>query len=180
LIDNKDAGTASNILPPGIKQLLERKAGLFRKHMMVQIRRIAITCNARVDTYTNRLRILQQGKRVNYAARSVISPDPYIQTCEVGVPLYFATRLTFAQPVTKWNVRELRQAIINGMLLELLAAPFRQRPYSRMRLQVRTCILVPTWWRMSMEILYTCVLALERLSLARPSPRPCLPRRARA
>jgi DNA-directed RNA polymerase I subunit RPA1 len=55
-----------------------------------------------------------QGKRVNYAARSVISPDPYIQTCEVGVPLYFAKRLTFAQPVTDWNVRELRQAIING------------------------------------------------------------------
>jgi hypothetical protein len=37
---------------PGIRQTLEKKEGMFRKHMM--------------------------GKRVNFAARSVISPDPYI------------------------------------------------------------------------------------------------------
>ena len=42
-------------------QVLERKEGLFRKHMM--------------------------GKRVDYAARSVISPDPYINMDEIGVPL---------------------------------------------------------------------------------------------
>jgi hypothetical protein len=45
----------------GIKQLLEKKEGLFRKHMM--------------------------GKRVNFAARSVISPDPFLQTNEIGVRL---------------------------------------------------------------------------------------------
>ncbi len=39
---------------------MEKKEGLFRKHMM--------------------------GKRVNYAARSVISPDPYLNTDEIGVP----------------------------------------------------------------------------------------------
>ncbi|GMF07567.1 unnamed protein product [Ambrosiozyma monospora] len=42
---------------PGIKQALEKKEGLFRKHMM--------------------------GKRVNYAARSVISPDPMLETDQV-------------------------------------------------------------------------------------------------
>ena len=26
----------------------------------------------------------------------------------------FATRLTYPQPVTHWNVRELRQAVTNG------------------------------------------------------------------
>lgn len=41
--------------------MLERKEGLFRKHMM--------------------------GKRVDYAARSVISPDPYINMDEIGIPL---------------------------------------------------------------------------------------------
>ena len=46
--------------PNGIRQLLEKKHGLFRMHMM--------------------------GKRVNFAARSVISPDPFIHTKEVGVP----------------------------------------------------------------------------------------------
>jgi DNA-directed RNA polymerase I subunit RPA1 len=45
----------------GIVQTVERKEGLFRKNMM--------------------------GKRVNYAARSIILPDPYIETDEVGVRL---------------------------------------------------------------------------------------------
>ncbi|XP_070563725.1 DNA-directed RNA polymerase I subunit RPA1-like [Ptychodera flava] len=73
---------------PGIRQLLEKKEGLFRKHMM--------------------------GKRVNYAARSVISPDPNIATDEIGIPEVIATKLTYPQPVTPWNVKELRQAVING------------------------------------------------------------------
>ncbi|KAI9310913.1 hypothetical protein BX666DRAFT_2032405 [Dichotomocladium elegans] len=74
--------------PPGIRQALEKKEGLFRKHMM--------------------------GKRVNYAARSVISPDPNIETSEIGVPPVFAQKLTYPEPVTAYNVKELRQAVING------------------------------------------------------------------
>uniref|UniRef100_A0A8C5CUH9 DNA-directed RNA polymerase subunit n=1 Tax=Gadus morhua TaxID=8049 RepID=A0A8C5CUH9_GADMO len=73
---------------PGIKQLLEKKDGLFRKHMM--------------------------GKRVDFAARSVICPDMYIGTNEIGLPMVFATKLTYPQPVTPWNVKELRQAVLNG------------------------------------------------------------------
>ncbi|XP_020034609.2 DNA-directed RNA polymerase I subunit RPA1 [Castor canadensis] len=73
---------------PGIRQILEKKEGLFRKHMM--------------------------GKRVDYAARSVICPDMYINTNEIGIPMVFATKLTYPQPVTPWNVQELRQAVING------------------------------------------------------------------
>ncbi|XP_042331247.1 DNA-directed RNA polymerase I subunit RPA1 [Sceloporus undulatus] len=73
---------------PGVRQILEKKDGLFRKHMM--------------------------GKRVDYAARSVICPDMYIQTNEIGIPMVFATKLTYPQPVTPWNVQELRRAVING------------------------------------------------------------------
>lgn len=68
--------------------MLEKKAGLVRKHMM--------------------------GKRVNFAARSVISPDPYINVDEIGVPMVFATRLSYPVPVTPRNVEQLRQAVING------------------------------------------------------------------
>lgn len=39
------------------------------------------------------------GKRVNYAARSVISPDVLLETNQIGVPLYFAQTLTFPEPV---------------------------------------------------------------------------------
>lgn len=82
---NAPAGKVPN---PGIKQDLEKKEGLFRKHMM--------------------------GKRVNYAARSVISPDPNLETNEIGVPPVFAKKLTYPEPVTAHNAAELRQAVING------------------------------------------------------------------
>ncbi|KAF9430196.1 hypothetical protein BGZ76_000935 [Entomortierella beljakovae] len=76
-------------LPPaGIRQGLEKKEGLFRKHMM--------------------------GKRVNYAARSVISPDVNIETNEIGIPPVFASKLTYPEPVTHYNVKEMRRAVING------------------------------------------------------------------
>ena len=75
----------------GVRQLLEHKQGLFRQHMM--------------------------GKRVDYSARSVISPDLNIDVDEIGIPLVFATNLTFPEPVTPWNVKHLRQAIVNGPLV---------------------------------------------------------------
>lgn len=54
------------------------------------------------------------GKRVNYAARSVISPDPMLDTNEVGVPLFMAKKLTFPENVNEINHKSLRQLIING------------------------------------------------------------------
>lgn len=39
------------------------------------------------------------GKRVNFAARSVISPDINLATSEVGIPDIFAKNLTFPEPV---------------------------------------------------------------------------------
>lgn len=84
---NQNAAAGKNAIP-GVKQALEKKEGLFRKHMM--------------------------GKRVNYAARSVISPDPNLETNEIGVPPVFAVKLTYPEPVTAYNVAELRQAVING------------------------------------------------------------------
>jgi DNA-directed RNA polymerase I subunit RPA1 len=60
------------------------------------------------------MRLVVQGKRVNYAARSVISPDVNIETNEIGIPPVFARKLTFPEPVTAHNVKDLRQAVING------------------------------------------------------------------
>ncbi|KAJ3205963.1 hypothetical protein HDU82_004852 [Entophlyctis luteolus] len=89
LIDSsKQPAKMGSVPPPGVRQLLEKKEGLFRKHMM--------------------------GKRVNYAARSVISPDPYIETNEIGIPPVFASKLTYPEAVTHHNFDVLRQAVING------------------------------------------------------------------
>ncbi|CAH2048406.1 unnamed protein product, partial [Iphiclides podalirius] len=54
------------------------------------------------------------GKRVNFAARSVITPDPNVDIDEIGIPDAFATKLTYPVPVTEWNVDELRKMVING------------------------------------------------------------------
>lgn len=73
---------------PGLKQLIDKKEGLFRKNMM--------------------------GKRVNFAARSVISPDPNISVDQIGVPLVFAKKLTYPESVTPMNLNQLREAVLNG------------------------------------------------------------------
>ena len=86
---NPIQGAAGKKNEDGIKQKLEKKEGLFRKNMM--------------------------GKRVNFAARSVISPDPNIETNEIGVPPVFAKKLTYPEPVTSHNFKELQQAVINGI-----------------------------------------------------------------
>jgi DNA-directed RNA polymerase I subunit RPA1 len=86
---NPIQGAAGKKNEDGIKQKLEKKEGLFRKNMM--------------------------GKRVNFAARSVISPDPNIETNEIGVPPVFAKKLTYPEPVTSHNFKDMQQAVINGI-----------------------------------------------------------------
>lgn len=54
------------------------------------------------------------GKRVDFSARTVISPDPNISIDEVGVPVDIAKTLTLPEKVTKWNIEAVRQYLING------------------------------------------------------------------
>lgn len=54
------------------------------------------------------------GKRVNYACRSVITPDPYLDIDEIGIPELFASRLTFPEPVNYLNTSKLRKLISHG------------------------------------------------------------------
>ncbi|CAH1724901.1 unnamed protein product [Aphis gossypii] len=72
----------------GLKQLLEKKSGIIRQNMM--------------------------GKRVDYFARSVITPDPYLDTDEIGIPVEFAKKLTYPVAVTDWNNKGLHGVVLNG------------------------------------------------------------------
>ncbi|KCZ81292.1 hypothetical protein H312_01288 [Anncaliia algerae PRA339] len=71
-----------------IKQVIEKKEGIFRQNIL--------------------------GKRVNYSARSVISPDPNLATGEIGLPLIFAKKLSFPEKFTEFNFDRLFNAVING------------------------------------------------------------------
>ncbi len=54
------------------------------------------------------------GKRVNYSARTVISPDPRLKLNEVGVPIQIATKLTVPENVTENNIEYLKELLKNG------------------------------------------------------------------
>lgn len=54
------------------------------------------------------------GKRVDFSARTVISPDPNLSINEVGVPEEIAKILTVPEKVTTWNLEEMRRYVLNG------------------------------------------------------------------
>ena len=72
------------------------------------------TLSQRLKGKEGRFRGNLSGKRVDFSARTVISPDPNIDINEVGVPMDVAQRLTIPERVTPWNVEELRNLIRNG------------------------------------------------------------------
>jgi len=93
LIDNDIPGVAPAIHRSGrplksIRQRLKGKEGRIRSNLM--------------------------GKRVDYSARSVITPDPNIEIDELGVPIKIAINLTYPITVNRFNIEMLRKIVKNG------------------------------------------------------------------
>jgi DNA-directed RNA polymerase subunit A' len=76
--------------------------------------RILKTLSQRLKTKEGRFRGNLAGKRVNFSARTVISPDSMIDIDEVGVPIQIAKELTIPIRVNEKNVEELRKIVLNG------------------------------------------------------------------
>ena len=72
------------------------------------------TLSQRLKGKEGRFRSNLSGKRVDFSARTVISPDPNLDINEVGVPLEIAMRLSVPEKVTKWNLEEVRNFVKNG------------------------------------------------------------------
>jgi len=72
------------------------------------------TISQRLKGKEGRFRSNLSGKRVDFSARTVISPDPNLDINEVGVPLDIAMRLSIPEKITVWNIEEMRKLIING------------------------------------------------------------------
>ena len=72
------------------------------------------TLSQRLKGKEGRFRGSLSGKRVNFSARTVISPDPTLSLNEVGVPDRVATEMTQTLNVTERNVEEARQYVRNG------------------------------------------------------------------
>jgi DNA-directed RNA polymerase subunit A' len=69
------------------------------------------TIMERIKGKEGRIRKNLAGKRVNYSARTVISPDPSIGINEVGIPYEIAKVVTVAESVTDLNIEKLKKLI---------------------------------------------------------------------
>ena len=72
------------------------------------------TLTSRIKSKEGRIRRNLAGKRTNFSARTVISPDPKIDINEVGVPEVIAKKLTVPERVTTWNIEFLKEFIEKG------------------------------------------------------------------
>ncbi|MFT4261533.1 MAG: DNA-directed RNA polymerase subunit A' [Candidatus Woesearchaeota archaeon] len=72
------------------------------------------TLVGRIKSKEGRIRTNLIGKRTNFSARTVISPDPKIDINEVGVPEVIAKKLTIPERVTEWNIEYLKEFIKRG------------------------------------------------------------------
>ncbi|MFC1800965.1 DNA-directed RNA polymerase subunit A' [Nanoarchaeota archaeon] len=72
------------------------------------------TITARIKSKEGRIRHNLAGKRTNFSARTVISPDPMLSLNEVGVPFEIAIKLTVPERATEWNIEYLKKFIEKG------------------------------------------------------------------
>tara|TARA_B100001094_G_scaffold312283_1_gene348802 strand:- start:12572 stop:17140 length:4569 start_codon:yes stop_codon:yes gene_type:complete len=94
LVDNELPGIAQAVHRSGralkaIRQRLKGKDGRIRNNLM--------------------------GKRVDYSARSVITPDPNIELDELGVPKSIAKNLTYPEIVNQYNRNKVEKLLDNGI-----------------------------------------------------------------
>ncbi len=73
--------------------------------------RILKTLAQRLKTKEGRFRSNLIGKRVNYSARTVISPDPMLDINEVGIPRFVAEELTLPVVVNERNIKKIKELI---------------------------------------------------------------------
>jgi DNA-directed RNA polymerase subunit A' len=70
------------------------------------------TITERIKGKEGRIRKNLAGKRVNFSARTVISPDPNLKLNEVGIPFEVARVLTVAEKVTSINKERMKKLVL--------------------------------------------------------------------
>jgi len=72
------------------------------------------TLSQRLKGKDGRFRGSLSGKRVNFSARTVISPDPNLSIAQVGIPLAIANEMSVPVRVTAHNLEEVRSMVLTG------------------------------------------------------------------
>ncbi len=120
LYENLNAG-APEIIIEDLWELLQYHVATYITNNISQLPparhrsgRILKTLGDRISTKEGRFRKNLLGKRVNFSARTVISPDPRLRLDEVGVPFEVAKELTIPERVTEWNIKFLKELVKRG------------------------------------------------------------------
>ena len=72
------------------------------------------TIRERLKGKEGRIRGNLMGKRVDFSARTVITPDPNIKISELGVPIKMALNLTIPEKVNEYNIARMTMLVRNG------------------------------------------------------------------
>jgi len=72
------------------------------------------TLTERIKSKEGRIRHNLAGKRTNFSARTVISPDPKLKINEVGVPKIIALKLSVPEILNEWNFEYLKKFVEKG------------------------------------------------------------------
>ncbi|MDD4253886.1 MAG: DNA-directed RNA polymerase subunit A' [Methanofollis sp.] len=81
------------------------------------------TLSQRLKGKDGRFRGSLSGKRVNFSARTVISPSPFLSVNEVGIPMAIANEMTIPVRVTTQNIDVARVYVRNGTGRKALTDP---------------------------------------------------------
>lgn len=117
---NADTGAAAHIISDNVK-LLQYHVATFVDNEIPGVPkaqqksgRPLKSIKQRLKSKEGRIRGNLMGKRVDFSARTVITPDPNLRIDEVGVPRSIAQNLTFPEIVTPFNFLEMQDLVAKG------------------------------------------------------------------
>jgi len=97
------------------------------------------TLSQRLKGKEGRFRGSLSGKRVNFSARTVISPDPTLSLNEVGVPDRVAKEMTQTMNVNERNLDQARRYVANGPEAHPGANYVRRHDGRRLKVTEKNC-----------------------------------------
>ena len=119
-MENRDAG-APQLIIEDLWELLQYHVSTYFDNEIPSVPPARHRSGRPLKTMTQRLKGKEgrfrgslSGKRVNFSARTVISPDPEIEIDEVGVPKDIAKELTINVNVTERNLEAIRETLKRG------------------------------------------------------------------
>ncbi|KAL1513638.1 hypothetical protein ABEB36_003027 [Hypothenemus hampei] len=117
---NEASGAATHILVENVKMLQFHVATLVDNDMpglpraMQKSGKPLKSLKARLKGKEGRIRGNLMGKRVDFSARTVITPDPNLRIDQVGVPRSIAQNMTFPEIVTPFNFEKMLELVQRG------------------------------------------------------------------